>query len=86
MWENTGYTEQAGEKPLGEDLTDNRLPLFPSANDDAYHDGRGAGRARVEATAYGNPVTYTPEARAANALDGDPEHGVAGRGLLRCRG
>ena len=27
---------------------------------------------RVTATAYGNPVTYTPENRAANALDGDP--------------
>jgi hypothetical protein len=27
----------------------------------------------VEATGYGNPVTFTPEDRAANALDGDPK-------------
>ena len=30
------------------------------------------GVARVDATAYGNPVTYTPDDRPANAIDGDP--------------
>ncbi|MBA2625034.1 MAG: DUF3367 domain-containing protein, partial [Acidimicrobiia bacterium] len=73
VWENTGYTERAGEEPLVEDPTDNRLPLFPDAGDDAFTTVEQRGVRRVEATSYGNPNTFVPETRAANALDGDVE-------------
>ncbi len=71
LWENTGATEQAGQEPLGDDITDNRLPLFPDADDDAYTTVEQRGVRQVIATNYGNPVTYTPENRPANALDRD---------------
>jgi arabinofuranan 3-O-arabinosyltransferase len=76
--ENTGYTERAGETPLAFDPTDQRLDVFPGAGDDAYTvtEQRGQPGATVDAvataTGYGNPITYTPDDRPANALDGDP--------------
>jgi arabinofuranan 3-O-arabinosyltransferase len=70
--ENVGYTEQAGEKPLVDDPSDNRLDVFPHAGDDAATVAEQRGVTSVQATSYGNPVTFTPEDRAANALDGDP--------------
>jgi arabinofuranan 3-O-arabinosyltransferase len=73
LWENNGATEQRGQEPLDDDLTDNRLPVFPEAGDDAYTTVEQRGVRQVLATNYGNPVTYTPENRAANALDGDLE-------------
>lgn len=69
--ETTGYTERAGEKPLVWDPNDQRLELFPGAGDDAYTVTEQIGGATVTATGYGNPVTFTPNDRAANALDGD---------------
>lgn len=69
--ENSGATERAGEEPLVDDPTDNRLPLFPDAGDDAATVVEQRGGATVSATAYGNPVSYTPEDRAVQALDGD---------------
>ncbi|HEY5154524.1 MAG TPA: alpha-(1-_3)-arabinofuranosyltransferase family protein, partial [Acidimicrobiales bacterium] len=69
--EQYGYTERAGEvAPY--DPTDQRLELFPEAGDDAYTVSVQRGNAVVTATNYGNPVTYTPDDRPANALDGDP--------------
>ncbi len=70
--ENTGFTQPAGYTPLVDDPTDARLDVFP--------DGASADRTTVEqrgveavrATGYGNPISYTPEDRPANALDGDP--------------
>jgi arabinofuranan 3-O-arabinosyltransferase len=70
--ENLGYTEQVGEKPLRTDINDNRLDLFPGATDDAFTVTELTGAARVQATGYGNPITYTPEDRATQAFDGDP--------------
>jgi arabinofuranan 3-O-arabinosyltransferase len=77
--ENTGYTERAGETPLSFDPSDQRLDVFPGAGDDAYAvteqravPGSSA-NATVTATGYGNPITYTPDDRPANALDGDPQ-------------
>jgi hypothetical protein len=69
--ENTGYTERAGETPLVDDPSDNRLPLFPDAKDDAYTTVQQRGVASVQASDYGNPVSYTAEDRPANAFDGD---------------
>ena len=69
--ETAGYTEQAGEEPLRFDPTDNRLPLFPEAGDDAFTVAEHRGGVSARATAYGNPITYTPDSRAANAVDDD---------------
>jgi arabinofuranan 3-O-arabinosyltransferase len=71
--ENVGYTERAGETPLVDDPGDNRLDVFPGAGDDAATVTEQRGVTSVDATSYGNPVTFTPEDRAANALDGDPK-------------
>ncbi|MEJ7584542.1 MAG: hypothetical protein WKF43_10765 [Acidimicrobiales bacterium] len=70
--ENSGYTEPAGEEPLRFDPTDNRLPLFPEATDEATTVAQHRGGVTARATAYGNPITFTPEDRAANAVDDDP--------------
>ncbi|MFN8037859.1 MAG: alpha-(1-_3)-arabinofuranosyltransferase family protein [Acidimicrobiales bacterium] len=70
--ENAGYTEQAGEKPLTYDPGDQRLEVFPGAGESDATVTEQQGSATVTATAYGNPITYTPDDRPANALDGDP--------------
>lgn len=70
--ENEGATERAGEQPLVDDPTDNRLELFPDAGDDAFTVSEQTGGATISATAYGNPVTYTAGDRAVFAMDGDP--------------
>ncbi len=71
--ENRGHTEQAGEVPLVDDPGDNRLEIFPEATDDNRTVAIHAGGAAVQATNYGNPVTYTAGDRPVNALDGDPD-------------
>jgi arabinofuranan 3-O-arabinosyltransferase len=69
--EQFGYTERAGEvAPY--DPTDQRLDVFPNQTDADQTVSEQGGGATVTATAYGNPVTYTPDDRPANALDGDP--------------
>lgn len=69
--ENFGYTEQAGESALVLDPKDTRLAMFPDATDDAYSVTQWDGPVRsVQASDYGNPVSYTPEDRPTNALDG----------------
>jgi arabinofuranan 3-O-arabinosyltransferase len=76
--ENTGYTERPGETSPTFDPSDARLDVFPGASDDAYtvSDQRSVTPGQVggvaTATAYGNPITYTPDDRPANAFDGDP--------------
>jgi hypothetical protein len=71
--ENTGYTEQAGEVPLKTDPADNRLDVFPGSTDDDRTVAQQRGVVSVQATGYGNPVSYSPEERPAMALDGDPQ-------------
>ncbi len=70
--ENLGATEFAGEEPLVSDPTDNRLEVFPGATDADYTVVEQRGVLSVQATGYGNPVSYTPEDRPSMALDGDP--------------
>lgn len=72
LQQNTGYTERADEEKTEYDPTDNRLDVFPGAPSSAYTVTEQRGDATVTATDYGNPVTYTPDDRPANALDGDP--------------
>jgi arabinofuranan 3-O-arabinosyltransferase len=71
--ENNGATEAAGSTPLQEDPKDERLDMFPGITDDqrtvAWY---GPDVADVRATTYGNVVAYSAEARAINAIDGDP--------------
>lgn len=64
-----GYTESVEGGLLRRDITDNRLPVFadrPGIATVAEYTGISA-----RATGYGNPITYTPEERPANAVDGD---------------
>ncbi|MFZ4516708.1 MAG: discoidin domain-containing protein, partial [Acidimicrobiia bacterium] len=69
--DNLGVTEATGEQPLVPDPGDARLAVYPDATNDAATVVEQRGVARVTATAYGNPISYTPEDRAARALDGD---------------
>lgn len=76
--ENVGAIEAADEVPLVEDPTDNRLPLFPGLEnrhdlnvDDTRTVATQHGSFSVQASAYGNPVTYTNDDRAFFAVDGD---------------
>jgi arabinofuranan 3-O-arabinosyltransferase len=68
--ENVGYTERPGEKPLVHDQSDARLDVFPGAGDNSYTvtEQRGA---TVQASGYGNNISYTPEDRPARSMDGD---------------
>ncbi|MFZ4517596.1 MAG: alpha-(1-_3)-arabinofuranosyltransferase domain-containing protein, partial [Microthrixaceae bacterium] len=70
--ENDGVTEQAGQRPLVTDYSDNRLDVFPGAGDDAATVVELQGPVDARSSAYGNPVSYTASDRAANAVDGDP--------------
>ncbi|HZA79742.1 MAG TPA: alpha-(1-_3)-arabinofuranosyltransferase family protein, partial [Acidimicrobiales bacterium] len=68
-----GYTEPADQEPLATDLGDNRLPLFPDSGSATQTVAVYEGGIVAQATSYGNPVTYTPEERAAYAVDGRPD-------------
>ncbi len=70
--EQTGYTERADEvAPY--DPSDQRLEVFPDESSPDQTVTEQLGGAIVTATDYGNPVTYTPDDRPANAMDGDPD-------------
>ncbi|HEY4377623.1 MAG TPA: alpha-(1-_3)-arabinofuranosyltransferase family protein, partial [Acidimicrobiales bacterium] len=75
--ENTGETERAGQKAMRYDPKDQRLDVFPDAGDDAHSVSQSSKGATVwaESTSYGNSVSLTPEDRAANAVDGNPDTG-----------
>ena len=70
--DNDGYTERAGEQPLVVDAADNRLEVFPGSTDASRTVTQQDGPVDAAASRYGNPVSYTPADRAANAVDGDP--------------
>ena len=74
--ENRGHTEMAGEEPLRYDPTDNRLPAFDTdaeAVDSTRTVSEQRGPLTVQASAYGNPVTYTNDDRPFHAVDGSLE-------------
>lgn len=75
--ENSGYTEMVGELALRYDPTDQRLDVFPGSDDSTRtvtvaRARNGATGATARATAWGNPVTLTPDDRPMAAIDGDP--------------
>jgi arabinofuranan 3-O-arabinosyltransferase len=72
-----GETELAGEKPLVEDPSDQRIDIFDDAGgDDARTVAVQRGGVTAVATSYGNPVTFTPDVRAMYAVDGSPGVGA----------
>ena len=72
--ENRGHTEMAGETPLAYDPTDNRLAAFAAdPTDDTRTVSQQRGPVAAQATAYGNPVTYTVDDRPALAVDGSAD-------------
>ncbi|MYA75620.1 MAG: DUF3367 domain-containing protein [Acidimicrobiaceae bacterium] len=78
--ENRGAVERSDEVPLVDDPTDNRLELFGELDqrqdlnaDDSRTVAVQEGDFTVQASAYGNPVTYTNDDRAFYAVDGDPD-------------
>lgn len=75
--DNVGVTERPGQEPIEVDPKDQRLELFPGADDDAFTVRDVRGGVWADATGYGNSVSLTPEDDPANAVDGD--HGTAWR-------
>jgi hypothetical protein len=70
--DNVGYTEMAGEKQPVPDGRDARLPLFPaSAGDSSKTVALQLGVKSVQASSYGNSITYAPENRPDQAMDGN---------------
>ena len=74
---NDGFTETADETAPSYDPTDNRIELFTDADGVARDSSTKTvvepqGGLRVQASSYGNNLTFTPSDRAANAVDGDP--------------
>ncbi len=68
--ENEGHVQRVDEEALRWDPSDNGLPVFPGQTTDSQTVALQHG-ATVDATAYGNPVSYTPENRPFMAFDGD---------------
>lgn len=69
----SGYTE-TGEGPavLWNDSGNARLVVFPDADQSAYTLSTSDGPVSAVASTYGERFDYQPEARAAMAIDGDP--------------
>jgi arabinofuranan 3-O-arabinosyltransferase len=69
--ENYGYVETATGKPLEKDPNDARLPVFPNQTPNDQTVAVLSGVADIEASDYGNDVSYSPSDRPFYAFDGD---------------
>ena len=69
--ENYGYVETATGKPLEKDPNDARLPVFPNETPTDQTVAVLSGVADIEASDYGNDVSYSPSDRPFYAFDGD---------------
>jgi len=67
---NYGETETPNSNPAKTDLSDSPIDLFPGAPSDARSTAAYIGAVDVTASSYGNSISYTPEDRAYNAIDG----------------
>ena len=67
--DNTGYVEQANVDPLGQNPSEVTLNVFPDAGTSFQTVTTLSSVASVQASAYGNPITNTPEDEAYNAFD-----------------
>ncbi len=70
--ENYGYVETATGKPLEKDPNDARLPVFPDQTPADQTVAIDYGVKDIEASNYGNAVSYAPSDRPYYAFDGDP--------------
>ena len=92
--ENRGHTEQASEQPLEHDETDSRMAVFDydavqaygGAADDVRTVSEQRGPLAAQASAYGNPVSFTNDDRPYNALDGSLETAWAVAAFSEARG
>ncbi len=69
--DNYGYVEPAKETPLVANPSEVALPVVPGAGTDTQTVALVSQVASVRATAYGNPITNTPENQPFNAVDGN---------------
>ncbi|MCW2550044.1 MAG: hypothetical protein JWN96_4504 [Mycobacterium sp.] len=69
--ENYGYVETATGKPLQKDPNDARLPVFPGETPNDQTVAVLSGVSDIEASDYGNDVSYSPSDRPFYAFDGD---------------
>ena len=92
--ENRGHTEQASEDPLVHDETDSRMAVFDydaveaeiGTADDVRTVSEQRGPVAAQASAYGNPVSFTNDDRPYNALDGSIETAWAVAAFSEARG
>ncbi|MGY6499528.1 MAG: alpha-(1-_3)-arabinofuranosyltransferase domain-containing protein [Acidimicrobiales bacterium] len=72
--ETVGAIEVPGQPAFAvrSDPGDARIPPIPDPDVGSQTVAEHRGAARIWATAYGNPITLTPEDRAVHAFDGDP--------------
>ncbi|MGH9029034.1 MAG: discoidin domain-containing protein, partial [Acidimicrobiales bacterium] len=68
---NYGETETPNENPAKTDPSDSPIELFPGAPSDSKTTASYFGAVDVSASSYGNSVSYTPEDRPDNAIDGN---------------
>ncbi len=69
---NQGLLQQPGQKPLVTDPSDYTLPLFPGQTAADQTVAVVSGVKSVQATQYGDSLTYTPEFQPLNAFDANP--------------
>ncbi len=70
---NYGYTETPSQHVAKTTPSDSPIDLFPGAPSDARTVASYVGAVNVTASSYGNTVSYTPEDRPYNAIDGNPD-------------
>ncbi|HUE59427.1 MAG TPA: alpha-(1-_3)-arabinofuranosyltransferase family protein [Acidimicrobiales bacterium] len=70
--DNIGQVDQPGVSPLSSNPSDYTLSVFPGAGVATNTVAEVQGVKDVRATSYGDPLSFTPEYRPINALDGDP--------------
>jgi len=70
---NYGFTETPTDHVAATTLSDSPIDLFPHAPLDSHTLASYVGAVNVTASSYGNTVSYTPEDRAYNAIDGNPD-------------
>jgi hypothetical protein len=68
---NYGETETPSQNPAKTDPSDSPIDLFPGAPADSKTVASYVGAIDVTASSYGSAVSYTPEDRPYNAVDGD---------------
>jgi hypothetical protein len=69
--DNAGAVQQPGVPSVTQDPSDYALPVFPGQNTSDQTVAEVSGIASVQATNYGDSLTFTPENRPINAVDGD---------------